>query len=117
MTKAVTEAEQQLAEATYDYCMEHMQEHFTIQHLAARAGVSPTKLKMVYRRVHGTPIFSHIRKEKMHWAAQRLALSNLKIFDIAIACGYDNASKFSAAFRDVFGVSPRKFRDEKVRSE
>ena len=43
MTDQMTQAEQALAEETYGFCMEHMQEHFTIQALAARAGISPTK--------------------------------------------------------------------------
>lgn len=117
MTEELTQAEKQLAEDTFSFCMEHMQEHFTIPYLAARAGVSPTKLKRVYRRVYGIPLFAHIRTEKMCWAARRLCASDDRILDIAAACGYDNASKFSAAFRDVCGASPRIFRDKKVRSE
>ena len=96
--------------------MEHKQEHFTILFLAARAGVSPTKLKQVYRCVYGTPLFAHIRREKMLFAAQKLAISNDKIIDIAEACGYDNASKFSAAFRSVLGCTPTEYR-RRVRLE
>lgn len=117
MTDTSTTAARQLAEETFSFCMEHMQEHFTIPFLAARAGISPTKLKQIYRRVYGTSLFAHIRQEKMHWAAHELVSTNNRVIDIAEACGYDNASKFSAAFRNVFGVSPRKFREEKVRSE
>lgn len=117
MTDQQTQAERKLAEDTFSFCMERMYEHYTIRFLAARAGVSPTKLKQIYHRVYGAPVFSHIRKEKMHWAARQLVSSNERILDIALACGYDNASKFSAAFHDVFGVSPRKFREKKVCSE
>ena len=111
-----TSAERQLAENTFYFCMEHKQEHFTISFLAERAGVSPTKLKQVYRSVYGTPLFAHVRREKMLWAAHRLATSNVKVIEIAGACGYDNASKFSAAFRHVTGFSPQKYR-KKVHSE
>ena len=116
MTEETTQTEKQLAEDIFAFCMEHMQEHFTIPYLAARAGVSPTRLKLVYRRVYGTPLFSHIRKEKMHWAAQKLALTNNRVIDIAETCGYDNASKFSAAFCSVMGCTPTAYRSS-VRSE
>jgi AraC-like DNA-binding protein len=109
-------AERQLAEDTFSFCMEHMQEHFTIPFLAARAGISPTKLKQIYRRVYGASLFAHIRKEKMHWAAQMLASSNTRVIDIAETCGYDNASKFSAAFCDIMGCTPTAYRSC-VRSE
>ena len=33
-----------------------------------------------------------------------------QVLDIAGQFGYDNASKFAKAFRDVVGVSPREYR-------
>ena len=51
------------------FCMKHMQEHYTIQLLAERAGISPTKLKIIFRRVYDAPLFAYIRAEKMRWAA------------------------------------------------
>ncbi|MBP0976022.1 MAG: AraC family transcriptional regulator, partial [Oscillospiraceae bacterium] len=39
-----------------------------------------------------------------------------RVIDIALSCGYDNASKFTAAFRAVIGCSPREYRN-RVRSE
>lgn len=110
MTDRPTQAERELAEDTFSFCMEHMQEHFTIPFLAARAGISPTKLKTVYRCVYGEPLFFHIRKGKLFWAAHELASTNTRVTDIADACGYDNASKFSAAFRSVMGCSPKEYR-------
>lgn len=116
MAESVTQAEREIAEDTLAFCMELMQEHYTIQFLADRAGISPTKLKIIFRRVYNTPLFAYIRAEKMRFAARRLASSNVRILDIAEACGYDNASKFSAAFRDVMGCSPKEYR-QNVRSE
>ena len=115
MTESITQAEQEIAEDTLAFCMEHMQEHFTIQFLAERVGISPTKLKIIFRRVYGAPLFTYIHAEKMHWAARQLVIYNYRVLDIAEACGYDNASKFSA-FRDVMGCSPKEYR-QNVRSE
>ena len=116
MTESVTLAEQELAEDTLAFCMEHMQEHYPIQFLAERACISPTKLKIIFRRVYGASLFAYIRAEKMRFAAKQLADTNNRILDISEACGYDNASKFSAAFRNVMGCSPKEYR-QNVRSE
>lgn len=116
MTESITQAEQEIAEDTLAFCMEHLQEHFTIQFLAERVGISPTKLKIIFRRVCGAPLFAYIRAKKMQFAARQLAISNKRILDIAQECGYDNGSKFSAAFRDVMGCSPKEYRHN-VRSE
>ena len=115
-TTELTLAERQLAENTFSFCMEHKQEHFTISFLAARAGVSPTKLKQIYRRVYDISLFAHIRREKMLFAAHELAITNSCIIDIAGACGYDNASKFSSAFCSVLGCTPSEYR-RRVRLE
>lgn len=112
-----TQAEKQLAEDTFSFCMEHMQEHYTIHFLASCAGVSPTKLKLVYRRVYGISLFAHIRREKMLWAARRLVETDTRIIEIVSSCGYDNPSKFAAAFSAVMGVSPRKYRGKKELSD
>ena len=117
MTDSVAQADRELAEKTFSFCMEHLQEHYSIQFLVARAGVSPTTLKLAYRRIFGMPVFSHIRREKMQWAARELSRNHMRIIDIAAACGYDNASKFSAAFRSVTGYSPREFRMKNASSE
>ena len=109
-------SERQLVEDTFSFCMEHKQQHFTISFLAERAGVSPTKLKQVYRCVYGTSLFAHIRREKILFAAYELAVTNDKVVDIAEACGYDNASKFSAAFCSTLGCTPTEYR-RRVRLE
>lgn len=46
-------------------------------------------------------------------AAAEMLISDwrMNIADIAQRLGYDNASKFSAAFRDVMGVTPQNYRN------
>ena len=39
--------------------------------------------------------------------------SDIHISEIAQRFGYDNSSKFSAAFRDVMGVTPQSYRNRK----
>ena len=51
-----------------------------------------------------------LRAQKMHSAAQLLRTSDRTVLDIAGQFGYDNASKFARAFRDVIGVSPNEYR-------
>ena len=46
----------------------------------------------------------------MHGAAALLRETDRTVLDIACQFGYDNASKFARAFRDVIGVSPREYR-------
>ena len=36
-----------------------------------------------------------------------------KIIDVAASVGYDNPSKFAAAFKELFGMSPAEYRNNR----
>lgn len=77
-----------------------------IEQLAASVGISPTKLKNDFKAVHGTSIFQYYRSNQLDMAYTVLKNKSLKIKQIANLFGYENASKFSAAFKDKFSVTP-----------
>ena len=47
-----------------------------------------------------------LRARRMRYAAELLRRSDESVLAIAGQLGYDNASKFARAFRQVMGVSP-----------
>lgn len=49
----------------------------------------------------------------MHRAAALLTETDKKVGDIAQESGYQNASKFADAFRDVMGITPLQYRNKK----
>lgn len=77
-----------------------------IEQLAASVGISPTKLKNDFKAVHGTSIFQYFRNNQLDMAYTVLKNKSLKIKQIANLFGYENASKFSAAFKEKFDVTP-----------
>ena len=53
------------------------------------------------------------KKYKMNIAAHWLLNENMKIGDIAVSLGYNNASKFAIAFQSVYGILPKDYRKQK----
>ncbi len=49
-------------------------------------------------------------------AAMLISESGINIAEISQRLGYDNASKFSAAFRDVMGTAPQNYRKRQEES-
>jgi AraC-like DNA-binding protein len=78
----------------------------TISELARAAGFSETKLKVAFRRRFGTSIFDHLRQVRMEEARRLLLQRRFSVSEVAQRVGYSNPSKFAAAFRRQFGVSP-----------
>jgi len=112
-----------LAKAVCSYVCANMSRHFTIGELSETFQVSPTQLKKSFRNVYGNSVYAYVRTQKMLSAARLLQETDRTVLDIAGECGYDNGSKFSKAFREVMGMTPRDFRNHKnlplesVRSE
>ena len=84
---------------------------FTVEELSERYSLPPATLRKVFKGVYGSPIYQYVKAYKMKAAASMLiSEKSLNIAEIAQKVGYDNASKFSAAFRDVMGAAPLNYR-------
>ncbi len=84
---------------------------YTVDELSAKFDMPPATLRKVFKAVYGAPIYQYIKSYKMKAAASLLiSESSSTVAEIAQRLGYDNASKFSAAFRDIMGVSPQRYR-------
>ena len=92
------------------YLRNNLDRHVTISELTEVSGVSGTTLKKHFHEVYGMPIYAWFKRERMLSAARDLVETQDSILKIAGDYGYENASKFSGAFRDVLGISPREYR-------
>lgn len=99
-----------LAQDISRYLLENTEERITVTDLSRRFGASPTMINTSFRGVYGMTPAAFLRAQKMHAAAKLLRQSDRTVLDIANQFGYDNASKFAKAFRDVIGVPPNSYR-------
>lgn len=99
-----------LAKQVATYLTQNMDRRVTISELAKHFAVSETFLKNAFKGVYGVGIFSYNRIQKMQCAAQVLIKTDRSIAEIANEYGYQNESKFSAAFKDVMGDTPSIWR-------
>lgn len=100
----------ELANQAAEYLSQHMDSRRTIPDLARQFNVSESQLKAVFKAVHGVPVYTYAKQQRMKSAAQSLLLTDLSVTEVAALHGYSNASKFSIAFRTVMGEAPREYR-------
>jgi AraC-like DNA-binding protein len=84
--------------------------HYTLEELAARFKISVSSMKRCFKGVYGSSIYTYMRAWRMNAAAVMLRETNESVISIAGKLGYDNPSKFSRAFQDVMGKTPREYR-------
>ena len=106
-----------LAKNVSAYLMEHMDEKITLEQLSQLFHVSVTQIQYSIKGVYGTSLHRMIRIQKMQSAAKMLQTTDRTILEIAGMHGYDNASKFSSAFKAVMGMSPKEYRQSPVKIE
>ena len=87
--------------------------NFTIEELAERFDISQTALKNCFKSLYGKPIYTWLTEYRMHKAAEMLIENTgMSIGDIAFEVGYENAGKFSGAFKRFMGMTPKQYRSQ-----
>jgi AraC-like DNA-binding protein len=77
-----------------------------VEQLAEDVGMSPTKFKQLFKTIYGQSTYQYYQQQQMGLAKEMILTNTIKIGDVALLFGYDNASKFSAAFKKHHGVLP-----------
>lgn len=109
--RSYTRGQVLLAKKVSDYLLTNTERNFTLQELSAHFGASPSMINKSFRGVFGMSPAAFLRAQKMHGAAEQLRSTDRTVLDIAGQFGYDNASKFAKAFRDIIGVPPNAYRN------
>ncbi|MCR5810613.1 MAG: AraC family transcriptional regulator [Lachnospiraceae bacterium] len=116
-TRKCTKSQAELAEQASSYMLERLDKKITINEISEKMHVSQTQLKNSFRNYYGESVYKYIRSRKMQMAADQLAEGQFSVMEIAGMFGYENCSKFAAAFRGEYGVSPSSYRKQhRVRS-
>lgn len=93
-----------------------MSKTMTISELAQAVGVSPTVLKEAFKETFGMPVYAWYRDFRMQCACEMLVdRPQSSIGEIAAEVGYSNPSKFSKAFAECVGATPRAWRSAQSR--
>lgn len=82
---------------------------WTLQSLAAHAGMSRSTFALRFRETIGIAPMEYVTRWRMLLAGDRLTNSGDPVGVIADALGYESESAFSTAFKRVMGCTPRQF--------
>ena len=95
-----------------NFIEQNFQNDISIEDVAAVCGINRSYLGRIFRTSTGRSPQEFLIHYRMTKAAELLKLTTLSIGDIGSAVGYENALHFSRAFKNVYGVSPRTWREQ-----
>ena len=75
------------------------------------AAMSETKFRNLFKSVFGASPFDYYLKQKL-WHAKSLIEGGELISNVVSEIGYTNHSYFTRSFKELFGITPQRYREE-----
>ena len=88
----------------------------TLDCLSEEFGLSAAHLGRRFKHETGQPFRHFAVALRLQYAAKLLTGSNLSVKEIAARAGYGHAGDFGHAFRRLFGICPKDYRQQHVAS-
>lgn len=95
-----------------NYIHEHYGQELSVELLASIVYLSPDYLSRLFKKATGKSLYQYIRQFRMEKASELLLNTTKKVIDIGAEIGYPNYSYFCQSFREYFGKSPDRYRQE-----
>jgi AraC family transcriptional regulator len=96
-----------------DWIAEHLTEEFSLDRLAARAGLSRFHFQRLFKAATGVPPSQYHINLRMNEARRLLRETKMGVVDVALEVGYANPSHFARLFRRETGLSPSDYRRQR----
>lgn len=84
----------------------------TVEDMAARCNLERSYFGKIFKETMGQSPQNFLIRYRMSKAAQLLSTTDFPIGDISVQTGYPNQLHFSRAFKNVYGISPREYRQK-----
>ena len=97
-------------EKIYDYICQNCTKKINLSALAAEANMSPDYFRHAFYKAFGLSPQSLLMEQRFFHAKQLLENQAMPITEVALHCGFSDASQFSHMFRKRYGMTPKQYR-------
>lgn len=111
ISKRRTSLNHQLVDEIRCYLDENFAQDITLSAMANRYKISPGYLSLLFTERTGKNFIDYLTERRIKKAKELLKHSDLKIYEISSAVGYNDSFYFSNCFKKITGVSPSEYRE------
>lgn len=90
---------------------QNFQNDISVEEIADNCGLNRSYFSKIFKEALGRTPQAFLLNYRMTKAAELLKLTQLSVSDVSKAVGYENPLHFSRAYKNVYGVSPREWRN------
>jgi AraC-like DNA-binding protein len=95
------------------YIQLHLSSPLTIEQMAKRANLSPSRFRTIFKEEFGRSPHQHILHLRLEHAIYLLKNTQQSIESIANYCGFSDIHHFSKTFKTHYSISPNQYRHKK----
>lgn len=92
------------------YIRENFDRDLSLEALGAVVHLHPSYLSKIFKEVSDRNLSAYVTDVKMQKAAEFLAQSDRKVWDIMNQLGYQKSQHFSKLFKERYGMTPNRYR-------
>ena len=100
------------------FAIKHLNKHFTeeicLNDIAQKFFMSPSFFRRLFKSVTTNTFTEYITELRLSKAKDLLRNTNMKVMDICLDVGFNNVNHFNRLFRQYTGMTPLKYRKEKM---
>lgn len=97
-----------------DLVRSRISEDISLADMAAVTGLSITHFSHIFKKSMGESPHQFVLQQRVQCAKELLVSLNLRMIDIALACGFKTQQHFARIFRKVCGLSPTEYQRLKL---
>jgi len=95
--------------------LERMEEDLSLEEMARTVGLSAAHFSQVFHNTTGQTPHQCLQWYRVQRAKEMLRSGEIRVLDVAIACGFKTQQHFARVFRQMCGASPTEYRYESLR--
>src|SRR5215831_6296514 len=89
-----------------------IEDEFTLSDMAQSVGLSTSHFSEMFRKSTGETPHQFVLRCRTERAKEILSKAELRVLDVAVACGFKTQQHFARVFRQLCGASPTEYRRE-----
>jgi AraC family transcriptional regulator len=94
-----------------------MEDDLSLNEMAQSVGLSTAHFARMFRKSTGETPHQFVLRQRVERAKAMLRAPDVRVLDVAVACGFRTQQHFAQVFRDVCRVSPTEYRQNFLDSE
>lgn len=100
-----------------NHAVAYIQNHYSIpvsiEEISDYVGINRSYLSSLFKEYTGMPPVKYLQNFRITRAQHMLTVTDISVESIALSCGYQSPEAFHKIFRQLTGMSPKAFRNEK----